>query len=159
MAVHPSDTAPALIALNARVVTTKRTIRAEDFFSVGVSQTTVLDMDEVIIKIVMPQALGKSSFIKYALRQSIDFPIVNCAAMVEGGADQVASARVCLNAVYVKPYRAFKAEEAMAGKPLTEETAEAAGKAVAAQAKPLQYNAYMVPIAKTMVKRALLGCA
>jgi len=160
MAVHPSDTAPALIALDARVVTSKRTVKAENFFDVGVCRTTVLDFDEIVTKIQIPfpPEGSKSGFIKFALRESIDFPIVNCAARMTCTKGKVKAARVCLNAVWVKPYRARKAEEAMAGKAITEETADAAGAAAVADARPLSDNGYMVQIAKTMVKRAILAC-
>ncbi len=161
LAVHPSDTAPALIALDAKILTSKRTIRAEEFFEVRVCRTTVLDPDEIVteIRIPTPPEEAKSAFIKFALRESIDFPIVNCGAMVNCSDGRVTDARICLNAVWVKPYRAIKVEEAMVGKVITEETAEAAGVAAVSEAKPLRDNGYMVQIAKTMVKRALLACA
>jgi xanthine dehydrogenase YagS FAD-binding subunit len=161
LAVHPSDTAPALIALDAKILTSRRTVRAEDFFEVGVCRTTVLDPDEIVteIRIPAPPEGAKSAFIKFALRESIDFPIVNCGAMVTCFDGTVTDARICLNAVWVKPYRAIKAEEAMAGKSITEETAEVAGAAAVSGAKPLRDNGYMVQIAKTMVKRAILACA
>ena len=158
-AVHPSDTAPALVALNAIVATSRREIGIDDFFRVGESSTTVLDPDEIVTEIRIPAPSGRSAFVKFALRKSIDFPIVNCAAMVAFSRKKVAAARVCLNAVYVNPYRARKAEEALLGKPLDAAAAQAAAEAVAADARPLPYNAYMVPVAKAMVKRALLGCA
>jgi CO/xanthine dehydrogenase FAD-binding subunit len=134
---------------------------AEDFFDVGVCRTTVLDPDEIVMEIRIPKPPegAKSAFIKFALRESIDFPIVNCGAMVKCSDGTVTDARVCLNAVWVKPYRAIKGEEAMAGKVITEETAEAAGAAAVSEAKPLRDNGYMVQIAKTMVKRAILACA
>lgn len=157
-AVHPSDTAPALIALDATVRTSKRDIKAEAFFQVSETKTTVLDSDEIVTRILIPDPPGKSAFAKFALRKTIDFPIVNCAAMLIVSKKKIASARICLNAVYVIPYRATKAEEAIVGKPMTETTAEAAGAAALADAKPLPYNAYMVPVAKTMIKRAMLGC-
>jgi len=157
-AVHPSDTAPALIALDARIKTSKRLINAEDFFQVEVIKTTVLDDDEIVTEIQIPTPPGKSAFIKFALRKSIDFPIVNCAAMLTSSKGKVTAARVCLNAVYVKPYRATKAEEAIVGKPIDEANAEAAGSAAVSDAKPLTHNTYMVQIAKTMVKRAILAC-
>ena len=157
-AVHPSDTAPALIALDARIKTSKRLINAEDFFQVEVIKTTVLDDDEIVTEIQIPTPAGKSAFIKFALRKSIDFPIVNCVAMLTSSKGKVTAARVCLNAVYVKPYRATKAEEAIVGKPIDEANAEAAGSAAVSDAKPLTHNTYMVQIAKTMVKRAILAC-
>jgi xanthine dehydrogenase YagS FAD-binding subunit len=160
VAVHPSDTAPALIALDASIRTSKRTVKAEDFFQVGVSKTTVLDDDEIVaeIQVPAPPKDARSAFLKFALRKSIDFPIVNCAVMVVSSKGKVEKARICLNAVYVTPYRARKAEEAVIGKALNEANAEAAGEAAIEGAKPLKDNAYMVQIAKTIVKRAVLAC-
>jgi len=154
IAVHPSDTAPALIALNANVVTDRRTIEAEKFFDVQKPGNTVLAVDEIIreIQIPAPPAGAKSAFIKFAFRKSIDFPIVNCAVMVGGGAP-----RICLNAVAPKPYRATKAEAAIAGKAINEANAEAAGAAAVADARPLEAAKFKVQIAKTLVKRALLA--
>jgi xanthine dehydrogenase YagS FAD-binding subunit len=154
IAVHPSDVAPALIALNATVVTTARKINAENFFDVKVPNSTVLAPGEIITEILIPAppAGAKSAFIKFAIRKSIDFPIVNCAVMVGGGAP-----RIALNAVAPKPYRAVKAEAAIAGKPINEANAEAAGAAAVADAKPLPATKYKVQIAKTLVKRALLA--
>jgi len=157
-AVHPSDTAPALIALDATVKTSRRSIKAEDFFQVSVAKTTVLDDDEIVTQIQIPKPAGKSAFIKFALRKAIDFPIVNCAAMITVSKKKVTAARICLNAVFVKPYRAIKAEQVMTGKAINEATAEAAGAAAVSDARPMTHNAYMVPIAKAMVKRAILGC-
>lgn len=160
IAVHPSDTAPALIALNATIRTSKRTIRAEDFFEVEVSRTTVLDKDEIVTEIRIPEPKdgAKSAFFKFALRKSIDFPIVNCAVSLSTKEGKVDAARICLNAVYVKPLRVTGAEEAILGKEITEANAEAAGNAAVAEAKPLPDNGYMVLVAKTLVKRAILAC-
>ena len=157
-AVHPSDIAPALIALNASIGTTKRSLKAEDFFQVMPVKTTVLDDDEIVTGIELPPPEGKSAFVKFALRKAIDFPIVNCAAMLRLSKAKATSARICLNAVYVKPYRASAAEAAIVGKTITEAHAEAAGSAAVGNATPMTHNAYMVPIAKAMVKRAILGC-
>jgi xanthine dehydrogenase YagS FAD-binding subunit len=157
-AVHPSDTAPALIALDATIKTTRRAIKAEDFFQVNVVKTTVLDDDEIVTEIQIPTPPGKSAFVKFALRKAIDFPIVNCAAMVTVSKKKVTAARICLNAVYVTPCRAIKAEEAITGKTINEASAEAAGAAAVSDAKPLTHNAYMVPVARAMVKRAIMGC-
>jgi len=155
LAVHPSDTAPALVALDAKVVTNKRTVEAEKFFQVGKPSNTVLAADEFIkeIQIPVPPAGAKSAFLKLAIRKSIDFPIVNCAVRVAGG-----QARICLNAVAPKPYRALKAEAAIAGKAINEATAEAAGAAAVADASTFPQAAqFKKQIAKTLVKRALLA--
>jgi len=160
VAVHPSDTAPALIALDASIRTSKRTVKAEDFFQVGVSKTTVLDDDEIVteVRIPTPPKNTRSAFLKFALRKSIDFPIANCAAMIASSKGRVEKARICLNAVSVTPYRAIKAEEAMIGKALSEANAEAAGNAAIEGARPLKDNGYMVQIAKVLVKRTILSC-
>jgi len=155
LAVHPSDTAPALIALNAKVVTDKRTVEAENFFDVKQPGNTVLAADEIIteIQIPAPPAGAKSAFLKFAIRKSIDFPIVNCAVMVGG-----LSPRICLNAVAPKPYRATKAEAAIAGKTINEANAEAAGAAAVEDASSFPPAAqFKKQIAKTLVKRALLA--
>ena len=171
IAVNPSDTAPALVALNARIITTKRMIEAEKFWAAKVPGSTVLDVDEIVreIQIPPPAPSVKSSFVKFALRTSIDFPIVNCAAAIGSG-----HARICLNAVYNLPYRATKAEDVIKGKLIDEAIAEAAGSAAVQEAKALpytpavksvgegapapQYGKWKIQVAKAMVTRAILGC-
>jgi xanthine dehydrogenase YagS FAD-binding subunit len=153
IAVHPSDVAPALIALDAKIVTTSRTIDAENFFDVKLPGNTVLAPGEIITEIRVPAVAGaKSAFLKFAIRKSIDFPVVNCAVRVGGGAP-----RIALNAVAPKPYRAVKAEAALAGKSINEEIATAAGEAAVVDAKPFPASKFKVQIAKTLVKRALLA--
>lgn len=160
-AVHPSDTAPALIALNARVVTTKRTIALEKFFQVDVARTTVLDPDEIVteIRVPKPRSNARSSFLKFAIRKSIDFPIVNCAAMVTISSGTATAARICLNAIWIKPYRAVKAEKVLLKKKIGKRVAEAAAVAAMSDAVPMEKNSYMVQIAKVLVKRSILACA
>jgi xanthine dehydrogenase YagS FAD-binding subunit len=159
-AVHPSDTAPALIALNAEAVTSKRVIKLEDFFQVDVGKTTVLDFDEIVteIRIPLPASDSRNAFLKIAVRKSIDFPIVNCAASILAPAGKIEKARICLNAIHVKPYRAVKAEEMLIGKEINESSAEAAGAVAMLVAKPFERNRYMVKIAKTLIKRSILAC-
>lgn len=158
LAVNPSDTAPALVALKAKIKTNKGLIEAEKFWEVTIPGSTVLASDEIVteIQIPAPAAGVKSAYMKFAIRKSIDFPIVNCAAMIGGG-----NARICLNAVHNRPYRALPAEEAIKGKAITEDSADAAGAAAVASAKALpgDRNKWKIPIAKTMVKRAILACA
>ncbi len=159
-AVHPSDLAPALVALDAEVKTSKRSIGIDDFFAVRVGKTTVLDPDEIVtgISLPIPPAGARSAFMKFALRKSIDFPIVNCAVGLQVSAGRVEKARICLNAVHVKPYRARMAEESIIGKGIDEETAGGAADAGVSAAKPMSRNGYMVQIARTMIKRTLLAC-
>jgi len=181
VAVNSSDLAPALIALGARIRTSERTIDAEDFFSVGVDTSTVLSDGEMVVEVEIPKAAAgtRSTFIKFALRKSIDFPIVNCAAAIAAGAGEdgadghsaaggpatdaaaggvVESARICLNSVYGLPMRMSAAEAYLVGKTLDEATAEAAADAGMEGALPLLNNRYKIQIARTLVKRAILAC-
>ena len=171
VAVNPSDTAPTLVALNAKIVTSKKTIDAEKFWAAKVPGSTVLDPDEIVtqIQIPAPGAGVKSAFVKFALRTSIDFPIVNCAAAIGGR-----QARICLNAVYNLPYRAIKAEDSIRGRTIDEASAQAAGAAAVQDATALTYRPavqsvgaaspappygkWKIQVAQTMVKRAILGC-
>ena len=157
-AVNPSDTAPALVALDAKIRTNKRLIPAEDFWDMAIPGSTVLEADEIVTEIEIPALAdgAKSAFIKFAIRKTIDFPIVNCAAAI--GRD---GARICLNAVYNKPRRVTSAEEMIKGKAITEDSADAAGAAAVekATALPGDRNKWKIQIARTMVKRAILACA
>jgi xanthine dehydrogenase YagS FAD-binding subunit len=159
-AVNPSDTAPALIALNAIFKTTERTISSDDFFAVNPERTTVLADDEILTKIQIPkpETGTKSQFLKFAPRKSIDFPVVNCAAAIRTERGLVKQARICLNAVYNLPRRISKAEEFLVGKSITELTADEAGKKAVEGAVPLSKNKYMELVAKELVKRAITLC-
>lgn len=157
IAVHPSDVAPALIALDAKVVTNLRTLSIEEFFDVKAPGNTSLGAGEIVTEVQVPAmpAGGKSAFLKFAIRKSIDFPIVNVAVRAGGGLP----ARISLNAVSPKPYRALNAEESLGTGAISEASAAAAGEAAVSEAKPFEASRYKVQIAKTLVKRALMSIA
>jgi len=158
IAVHPSDTAPALIALNAEFITSRRLISAQDFFHVDERRTTILDDDEILTEIHVPRPAGKSTFAKFALRKTIDFPIVNGAARIVVSDGVVSKANICLNAVYVIPYKATRAEQALIGHPLDHDSAQAAADATVMNASPRQRNHFMVEIARALVKKMVIAC-
>ena len=160
VAVNSSDLAPALVALGASIRTSQRVIDAERFFSVGVDTSTVLRDGELVLEVDVPRpaAGARSAFIKFALRKSIDFPIVNCAVAVEVADGVVKSARVCLNSVYGLPMRMTEAEKSLVDERLDEHTAERAADAAMAGATALLTNSYKIPIARALVKRAILAC-
>ena len=161
VAVNPSDMAPALIAIGADIRTTKRTIPAEKFFTVAGDKTTVLDNDEIVVEIIVPAAGAgmKCKFIKSAIRKSIDFPLVNCAAAITSEKGVVRNARICLNSVYTQPYRVTAAEEYLKGKTIDESTAEKAADRINGAAIPLLNNRYKIQIARALIKRVILACA
>ena len=156
VAVNPSDTAPALVVLDATIKTNKRDIAAEDFWEVKIPGSTVLDEDEIVTEIQVPAPASgvNSAFVKFAIRKSVDFPLVNCAAAIGSS-----SAKICLNAVYNIPYRATAAEDAIAGKTIDEANAEAAGDVAVNGAMALPMNKYKIQITKGVVKKVILACA
>jgi CO/xanthine dehydrogenase FAD-binding subunit len=147
------------MSFGATVVTNKRRIAIAEFFDVKVapnkSAMTVLDSGEIITEIEVPApATGtKSAFVKFALRKAVDFPIVNCAAVISGG-----RVSICLNAVSGKPRKATGAEIAVVGKEINDTNATAAATAALQGSMALSKNSYIIQIAKTMVKRAILAC-
>ncbi len=94
---------------------------------------------------------------KYRLRKQIDFAIVSVATAITVAAGTVTDARVVLGGVAPTPYRATAAEDALKGNAISESVANAAGAAAVQDASPLSKNAYIVQIANTLVKRAILA--
>lgn len=160
VSVSSSDMGVVLVALGARVEITGprgvRTVPIEELFG---SLRTILEADEMVteIEVPPPPAGAKQTFIKFRLRESVDFPIVSVASVitVDGGVCQ--DARIALGAVAPAPIRATMAEEAIRGKIINTKTAEAASEAAVTGAIPLKMNAYKVEITKTLVKRAILS--
>ena len=132
----------------------------DDFFNVNVRKTTVLDPDEIVteIRIPAPAKGSKSAFIKFALRKSIDFPIVNCAAALTMSGDIVAEARICLNAVYVTPYRATAAEDIHHRENGERRAYRGDSGRGGRGRKTDDAQQVLVQIARTLVKRTLAAC-
>jgi NADPH-dependent glutamate synthase beta subunit-like oxidoreductase/CO/xanthine dehydrogenase FAD-binding subunit len=161
VAVSPSDIAPALIALDASIQTTKRIVAAEGFFAVGPATSTLLEPDELVteIRIPAPRPGSKQVFLKYRLRNSIDFPIVCVAAVISQAAGTVDEARVVLGAVAPIPLRMRRVEDYLKGRQITEETAQAAAALAVEGVVPLAKNGYKVQITNALVRRAILAAA
>ncbi len=159
VAVNPSDVGTALVALDAQVVTTKRRVDARTFFTASAAASTLLDADEVITEIWIPRPPqgARQSYLKFALRKSVDFAVVSVAVVITTADGECTDARIALGAVGPAPVRALAAEAALCGKRLSEATAAEAAEAALAGARPLSMNGYKVEIAKVMVKRAILG--
>lgn len=158
-AVCPSDLAPALIALGAKVKIAgpggDRTIPLEELYTV---LGNILKPNEIITEIEVPPPPPdtRQQFLKFRLRKAIDFAISSAAVAITTKAGLVSRARIVLGGVSPTPYRAIAAEEAIKGKPITESVAEIAAEAAVSEAKPLSMNAYKLPITKALVKRAIL---
>lgn len=152
-AASSHDTAPALVALGATVITTSREVPAGEFFRANGTRSNVLEDGEVVTEFKVPKA-PKSAFQKFALRKSIDFPLVNCAVAQQADG----SVRVVLGGVHPAPWRSSEAEAELASG-VDEAAADRAAEAAVAACKPLGKNGYKVEIARAMVKRTLLEIA
>lgn len=157
VAANISDTGPALIALDASIVTSKRTIAAEDFWE-GFTNT-VLEDGEIVteIQVPAPPAGSRSAFAKASIRRAIDFALASAAILVTPASGTITSARVALGGVAPTPIRATKAEDELEGNAISEAVADAAAEAAIDGAVALTYNKYKLSVAKGVVKRALLA--
>jgi xanthine dehydrogenase YagS FAD-binding subunit len=164
VAVNPSDTAPALVALDAQMVIRssggERVVPAEEFFigpSVDITRMTVMEPGDLLTAIRIPAtwAGAKFYFEKVRDRQVWDFPLVNVASAVKLSGGNIQQARIVVNAVAAHPMRLRAVEDAVAGKPQTEATATMAGELAVAGAEPLAHNGYKIPLMRNLVKRAL----
>jgi CO/xanthine dehydrogenase FAD-binding subunit len=161
VAVNASDLAPALVALGARIKTTRRMIDAERFFAVGVLRTTVLDRDELVteIEVPLPRATSIQGFRKFRIRQSIDFPIVNVASILSLHEGKFQEATVVLGAVAPVPLRAAEVERFLVGRQPDAQSAEAAGEIAVRTACPLRNNAFKAQIVRALLREAVLQAA
>jgi len=156
VAVSCSDLAPALIALDATIKTTERTIPAAELFAARENSTTVLAADELIESIHLPAEAGnRQTYLKFRIRNSIDFPIVSLAmrASVEG--KSLHNVRVVLGAVAPVPMRMQEVETFIEGKPLSDALAADAAALAVRTAQPLARNKAKVQVVKALIAKAL----
>ena len=157
LAVSPSDLAPALIALDARIETDRRVLDAADLFAASLNGSTTLDCGELVLAVHVPLAAAghRAAFRKFRPRKSIDFPIVNVAAALRIDDGAIVEARICAGAVAPVPLRLEAAERSLiGGRPTADVFAQAADAAVA-QTRPLRKNEYKRQILKVLVRRSL----
>ncbi len=166
VAVSPSDTAPALVALDAQMVIRsargERVVNAEDYFvgpAIDITRMTVLRPGEVLTSIRIPATWAGAQFYfeKVRDRQAWDFPLVNVASALTGTNQRIEAARLVVGAVSATPKRLANVEQAIVGKPRDEQTADLAGKMAIENASALRYNGYKLPLMRNLVKRAIRG--
>ena len=167
--VHPSDCAPALISLGAKLTITspdgkKRDVDLESFFTMPdavIDRENVLRPNDIVteISVPAPAAGAKSVYLKLREKQSFDFALtsVAIAGRIDGG--KWTDVRVVLGGVAPKPWRSKAAEDALNGKRIDEATARAAGDAAVKAAKPMRDNAYKVQLARVALARAAMSLA
>jgi xanthine dehydrogenase YagS FAD-binding subunit len=163
---HPSSAAVALVAYGASFVLEgpegTRTVPAGEFFAlpdVDPERENTLKEGEILTEIRVPSTAGmKSAYAEVRERAGFDWPLASAAVVLEEEEGAVKSARVVLGHVATIPWRATKAEEALAGQPVGE-AAEAAGEAAVDGAEPMTQNAYKVDLVRTLVRRVVASLA
>jgi xanthine dehydrogenase YagS FAD-binding subunit len=162
--VSASSLGPALVALNARVklVSAKgaREVPAAKFFVAPkdeASREIALQPNEILTEIVVPNATVKTATYEVRQKEALDWPLAAASVVLEMNGATVKSAKIVMGHVGPTPVESAAAEKALVGKAINAATAEAAGKAAVAGAKPLSKNAHKVTLAKVAVKRALLA--
>jgi len=170
VAVNPSDSAPALIALDAKfVIRTRkgeRVVDAEDYFigpDIDITRLHILQPGDLLTAIRIPSTWAGAQFYfeKIRDRNVWDFPLMNVASAMVTSGDSSAQAidriRISVNAAAARPLRLKAVEDAVRGKPRNAATGEMAGKLAVRGALPLQFNAYKIPLMRNLVKRAIVG--
>jgi xanthine dehydrogenase YagS FAD-binding subunit len=166
VAVNPSDSAPALIALDAKFVirTSKgeRVVDAEDYFvgpEIDITRLHILKPGDLLTAIRIPSTWAGARFYfeKVRDRNVWDFPLLNVASAMVVSNGSIERIRIAVNAAAARPLRLKVVENAVQGKPPNATTGEMAGKLAVQGAVPLQFNAYKIPLMRNLVKRAIGG--
>jgi xanthine dehydrogenase YagS FAD-binding subunit len=166
VAVNPSDTAPALIALDAKFVIRthkgERVIDAEDYFigpDIDITSLHILQTGDLLTAIRIPSAWVGAQFYfeKVRDRNVWDFPLLNVASAIVVLGNNIERIRIAVNGAAARPLRLKAVEDAVRGKPANAATGEMAGKLAVQGAVPLQFNAYKIPLMRNLVKRAIGG--
>jgi xanthine dehydrogenase YagS FAD-binding subunit len=164
--VHPSDTAPALVALQASVVIAgpngKRTVSVENFHmppSEDYTRETVLEPAEIVAEIVLPPpAEGlRSSYRKVRARRAWDFALAGVALAIVFNGDQASDTRVVLSGAAPVPWRSAEAENVVKGTRLDRDRAAQAAEAVVKNAEPMEQNEYKIPLFRGLIEQQLMA--
>lgn len=169
-AVHPSDPAVALMALDASVLIVgpreRRTLLLRDFYRSprpdvamddGYHPVTVLKEDEIIAEVIVPdpKPATTSTYVKVMERGAWDFALVSAAIALVHDGETVQAARVVLGGVATTPWRAEAVEDVLVGSTIGDEVIEDAAEAAVAGARPLEHNGYKLDLVKSTVRQAL----
>lgn len=168
VAVNPSDTAPALIAVDAKMIvesaTSTNVYDAEDFFigpAIDITRMTVMKSRDLLTRIQIPAIWANADFYyeKVRDRGSWDFQLVSVAAAFRRNGNTIEEARIAVNGVAPYPVRVEAAERIVAGTTGDEATAQAAGEAAVEGARALRHNDYKIPMMRNLVRRAIRSLA
>ena len=166
VAVNVSDTAPALVALDAEMVVEnsggQRVIPAQDFFigpAIDIMRMTVLRPGDILTSIRIPSTWAGQRFYfeKSRDRAVWDFPLANVASAARIANGVIEDIRIVANGVAPYPVRFTAAEDAVRGQAVSDETADRAGEIAIRGVRPLAHNGYKVALLRNLVKRSVRG--
>lgn len=168
-AVAPSSAAVALLALNASVELAsakrgKRVVAIKDLYiqpDANPTKFTVVEPDELLTAVTIPKPTAgtRSAYQKYGEKESFDWAIADAGVVLEMDGNICRRAVITMGAASPVVRRSAQAEAVLAGKPVTEATARAAGKAAMEGATPLSMNAYKVDLFPIAIYRTILLAA
>jgi NADPH-dependent glutamate synthase beta subunit-like oxidoreductase len=155
-AVNPSDLAPVLVMYDAELVTTKRKIKAAEFFGTTAFPAEFLQPGEVVKEIRVPKAKGVTAYDKVRIRDAIDFATVSLATrfVVEGG--KIKEARIVFGSAAPTPYRLKCVEDFLVGKDAGKKTADEAAALAIKDVCVMAKNEFKVPAMASVLKDAIL---
>jgi xanthine dehydrogenase YagS FAD-binding subunit len=161
--VSASSLGPALVALGAKVrlasASGHREVAVAKFFVTPPNENAreiALLPNEILTEIIVPHEGTKNATYEVRQKEALDWPLATASVALKMKGSTVTSAHIVLGHVAPIPWAAIQADQALAGKAITAESAEEAAKAALADAKPLSQNGYKVQLARVAVKRALL---
>jgi len=159
--VSPSDLAPILVALDstAKIAGGRNELPLAELF-VGPDENILamhrLKPGELLVGVTVPQrANQRSTFIKYAMRQSWDFALASVAVVFKADTGRCRDCRIVLGGIAPTPWRSFTAEQEIEGKLLAAANIESAARAAIEGAKPLKHNEYKLGLVKKLIRTAL----
>ncbi|MDE0484414.1 MAG: xanthine dehydrogenase family protein subunit M [Candidatus Poribacteria bacterium] len=163
--VHPSDIAPALIALNASLKIAgpegEKTLKVEEFFTLPAAnpfRENVLEPNEIVVEVQVPQPKPntKSFYLKAREKGAPDFALASVAGVFEMMGKTCQVANVVLGGVAPAPWRSAEAETALTGKMINEAVSMNAGAEAVKDAEPMNDNAYKVTLAQNLISRTAM---
>lgn len=166
VAVNPSDTGPALLALDGELEIRgrggSRTVAAEDFFvgpDVDIMRMTVLEPGDLLTAVRLPETWAGARFYfeKSRDRQVWDFALASVASAAKIANGVIEDIRIAVNGVAPTPLRLRASEDAVRGRQVSEEAAARAGEAAVQGVRPLAHNEYKVALLRNLVTRAVRG--
>jgi xanthine dehydrogenase YagS FAD-binding subunit len=164
--VHPSDTAVALLALDAslKIFNGKqsREIPLSEFFVLpdqNILRENILEPGELITEILVPETAGNttSQYIKFIERGAWDFALVSVAAVIRNSGKQIQSGRIAFGGVAPVPWLEKEVSNRLSGFTVNKQNLKQISEMALKKATPLEHNGYKLILARNLLKRVLIN--